>query len=105
MLKLLVPILVNCLLEGLALKEANKYTRALHEHCLQALKVIGPQYPEEFKLLMTQSPDLRRKLESAIRSSQQSQNKTRAEAIVAAKAAASQSPTIKLKTDFSHFSN
>lgn len=46
MLKLLVPVLVNCLLEGLELKEANKYARSLHEHCLQYLMVIGPQYPE-----------------------------------------------------------
>lgn len=46
MLKLLVPVLVNCLLEGLALKEANKYSKTLHEHCLQSLMVIGPQYPE-----------------------------------------------------------
>lgn len=46
MLKLLVPVLVNCLLEGLALKEANKYCRTLSEYCLQALMVIGPQYPE-----------------------------------------------------------
>lgn len=103
MLKLLVPVLVNCLLEGLALKEANKYTRALHDHCLQSLKVIGPQYPDEFKLLMSQSPDLRKKLESTIRSSQQSQNKSKVESIIVSKAA-SQSPTIKLKTDFSHFS-
>ena len=46
MLKLLVPVLVNGLLEGFALKEANKYSRALNEHCLQSLMVIGPQYPE-----------------------------------------------------------
>lgn len=46
MLKLLVPILVNCLLEGLDLKEANKYRKTLNEHCLQQLMVIGPQYPD-----------------------------------------------------------
>ncbi|KAL0275721.1 UNVERIFIED_CONTAM: hypothetical protein PYX00_003499 [Menopon gallinae] len=105
MLKLLVPVLVNCLLEGLELKEANKYSRSLHDHCLQYLMVIGPQYPEEFKTLMSQSTDLRKKLESAIRSSQSTQNKAKVEAMSVAKNVASQSPTIKLKTDFSHFTN
>ncbi|KAK6641234.1 hypothetical protein RUM44_012943 [Polyplax serrata] len=104
MLKLLVPILVNCLLEGLDLKEANKYRKTLNEHCLQQLMVIGPQYPDEFKTLISQSADLRKKLESAIRSSQQNQMKTKIESNVVLKTTSSQSPTIKLKTDFSNFS-
>ncbi|EEB14387.1 conserved hypothetical protein [Pediculus humanus corporis] len=110
MLKLLVPVLVNGLLEGFALKEANKYSRALNEHCLQSLMVIGPQYPEEFKALVSQSSDLRKKLESAIKSqnNQQNQNKGKAETttvISKSSTASHQSPTIKLKTDFSHFSS
>lgn len=46
MLTLLVPILVNCLLEGPALKEANNFSRVLHDQCLQKLMKIGPQYPQ-----------------------------------------------------------
>jgi len=46
MLTLLVPILVNCLLEGPALKEANNFNRVLHDQCLQKLMKIGPQYPQ-----------------------------------------------------------
>ena len=46
MLTLLVPILVNCLLEGPALKEANNLARVLHEQSLQKLMKIGPQYPQ-----------------------------------------------------------
>jgi len=55
---------------------------------------------------MAQSGDIRRKLETAVRSSQQSQNKNKAEPnIFPPKGVVqNQAPTIKLKTDFSHFS-
>lgn len=43
MLNLLVPILVDCLLE--LPDSANKHSKALHENCLLVLKQIGPQYP------------------------------------------------------------
>jgi hypothetical protein len=46
MLTLLVPVLVNCLLEGPALKEANNFTRVLHDQSLQKLMKVGPQYPQ-----------------------------------------------------------
>ena len=46
MLTLLVPILVNCLLESPALREANNFNRVLHDQCLQKLMKIGPQYPQ-----------------------------------------------------------
>lgn len=46
MLSLLVPILVDCLLEGSSLKQANKYCKVLHEQSLQWLTKIGPQYPQ-----------------------------------------------------------
>jgi hypothetical protein len=59
---------------------------------------------------MGQAPELRGKLESAIRSSQQQQainmQKASAETTKESKTAAQtqQQPTIKLKTDFSNFS-
>lgn len=46
LLTLLVPILINRLLEGPLYKEANKFCRMLHEQCLQKLMKIGPQYPQ-----------------------------------------------------------
>ncbi|XP_069685594.1 HEAT repeat-containing protein 5B isoform X2 [Periplaneta americana] len=104
MLTLLVPILVNCLLEGPALKEANNFTRALHDQCLQKLMKVGPQYPQEFKALMSQSTELRSKLEAAVRSSQQAQQRAKLES-TAAKPLSTQTPTIKLKTDFSNFTS
>ncbi|XP_021938507.1 HEAT repeat-containing protein 5B isoform X3 [Zootermopsis nevadensis] len=104
MLTLLVPILVNCLLEGPALKEANNFTRILHEQSLQKLMKIGPQYPQEFKALMSQSGELRSKLEAAVRSSQQAQQRSKLESN-ATKLPLAQTPTIKLKTDFSNFTS
>ncbi|GFG34432.1 hypothetical protein Cfor_07683, partial [Coptotermes formosanus] len=104
MLTLLVPILVNCLLEGPALKEANNFNRVLHDQCLQKLMKIGPQYPQEFKALMSQSGEMRSKLESALRSSQQAQQRTKVETSTA-KPLSAQTPTIKLKTDFSNFTS
>lgn len=52
MLKMLVPELVDCLLEGPALKEANKYCKALHEQSLNWLMKIGPQYPQVILISM-----------------------------------------------------
>lgn len=104
MLTLLVPILVNCLLEGPALKEANNFNRVLHDQCLQKLMKIGPQYPQEFKTLMSQSGEMRSKLESALRSSQQAQQRAKVETSTA-KSLSAQTPTIKLKTDFSNFTS
>lgn len=52
---------------------------------------------------MAQSSDLRRKLEAAVRSSQQAKTKSKVE-VVTPKPMAPQAPTIKLKKDFSHFS-
>ncbi|XP_023717362.1 HEAT repeat-containing protein 5B isoform X2 [Cryptotermes secundus] len=104
MLTLLVPILVNCLVENSALKEANNFTRILHDHSLQKLMKIGPQYPQEFKALMSQSGELRSKLEAAVRSSQQAQLRARVESSTA-KPLSTQTPTIKLKTDFSNFTS
>nr|CAD7398135.1 unnamed protein product [Timema poppensis] len=103
MLTLLVPILVNCLLEDSAIRDADKSRRTLHEQCLQKLMKVGPQYPEEFKALMSQSSELRTKLEIAVRSSQQAQQQRARLESNANKPASSQGPIIKLKTDFSNF--
>jgi hypothetical protein len=46
MLTLLVPILISYLLEGQALRSANKYSLNLHEISLQRLMKIGPKYPQ-----------------------------------------------------------
>ncbi|XP_017777275.1 PREDICTED: HEAT repeat-containing protein 5B isoform X3 [Nicrophorus vespilloides] len=103
MLTLLVPILISYLLEGQAFRSSNKYSMKLHEVSLQWLMKIGPKYPEEFKKLMSQAPDLRVRLENAVRSNQQTQQKIKME-MCNNKPTSAQTPSIKLKTDFSNFS-
>lgn len=53
---------------------------------------------------MSQSGELRSKLEAAVRSSQQAQLRARVESSTA-KPLSAQTPTIKLKTDFSNFTS
>lgn len=103
----MVPILIGYLLEPLAMKTSSKYACQLHEQSLQWLMRIGPKYPQEFKALMSQSTDLRTKLEAAIRYNQQSTNqKHKNDAHTIAKSQLNQSkPTIELKTNFSNFSS
>jgi HEAT repeat-containing protein 5 len=124
MLTLLVPILISFLLETNQQKTSTKFCMQLHEQSLQWLMKVGPKYPQvcsvtsiinfsikinvsfqqEFKTLMGQAPELRNKLESAVRNQQQAatlqktametaenENKTVVQ---------SQQPSIKLKTKF-----
>lgn len=46
MLTLLVPILINYLLEGDELQHATKYQTNLHQQSFQWLNKIGPKYPQ-----------------------------------------------------------
>lgn len=89
------------------MKASTKYSRQLHEQSLQWLMRIGPKYPQEFKALMGQTTELRIKLESAIRHSQQSTNeKLKTDIQTSAKQQTNhQKPTIELKTNFSNFSS
>lgn len=45
-LQLLVPILINCLLDPMQMKTSNPLTKTLHAHALQTLTRIGTQYPQ-----------------------------------------------------------
>lgn len=103
MLTLLVPILINYLIEGEAVATASKLTLTLHDVSLQWLRKIGPKYPQEFKKLMTQTSGLRARLENAIQMNQQLQKIIRSEPSVN-RPQLQQPPSIKLKTDFSNFS-
>ncbi|KOC63073.1 HEAT repeat-containing protein 5B [Habropoda laboriosa] len=103
MLTLLVPILINYLLEGDQLQHASKYQLSLHQQSFQWLNKIGPKYPQEFKTLMSQSTELKTKLENAVRSThQQAQRHNRPVDLVKPQIKIS-TPSIKLKTDFSNF--
>lgn len=108
MLTLLVPILINYLLEAHLLKTSTKFRTQLHEHSLKWLMKIGPKYPQEFKSLMSQLPELRGTLENAIRNNQlvsDQKQKNEYESSNSNKSNANNlKPTIQLKTDFSNFS-
>lgn len=107
MLSLLVPLLISYLIDSNSYKTSNKQTVQLHEQSLQWLMKIGPKYPQEFKTLMSQTPELRAKLEVAVRSNQQSTSlqKNKNEMQQTSKLnLLQQKPTITLKTDFSNFS-
>uniref|UniRef100_A0A5F8A7S6 HEAT repeat-containing protein 5B n=1 Tax=Macaca mulatta TaxID=9544 RepID=A0A5F8A7S6_MACMU len=97
LLALLVPTLISYLLDENSFASATSASKDLHEFALQNLMHIGPLYPHAFKTVMGAAPELKVRLETAVRASQASK----------AKAAASQpapaihsAPTIKLKTSF-----
>lgn len=124
MLTLLVPILISFLLEENQQRTSSKFCMQLHEQSLQWLMKVGPKYPQvfsptsiiqfairinflfrqEFKTLMGQSPELRNKLESAVRNQQQAATlqKTAMELAENENRTANQmqQPSIKLKTKF-----
>ncbi|XP_052042360.1 LOW QUALITY PROTEIN: HEAT repeat-containing protein 5B-like [Apodemus sylvaticus] len=97
LLALLVPTLISYLLDESSFASASPISKDLHEFALQNLMHIGPLYPHAFKTVMGAAPELKARLETAVRASQASK----------AKAAARQpapithsAPTIKLKTSF-----
>uniref|UniRef100_A0A671VE95 HEAT repeat-containing protein 5B n=1 Tax=Sparus aurata TaxID=8175 RepID=A0A671VE95_SPAAU len=98
LLALLVPTLISYLLDENAISSAPQVSKGLHDFALQNLMRIGPLYPAAFKTVIGAAPELKIRLESAIRANQASSR---------AKAAARQAqptvqaaPTIKLKTSF-----
>lgn len=98
LLALLVPTLISYLLDENAISSAPQVSKGLHDFALQNLMRIGPLYPSAFKIVIGAAPELKTRLESAIRANQASSK---------AKAAARQAqptvqaaPTIKLKTSF-----
>ena len=99
LLSLFLPLLVNLLLDSSVLSGATKITRKQHEFAFQKLLGIGPKYPVPFKTIMARSPEMKQRLENAVRSNQA---KTTAKTTSQPKQTSSQ-PKIKLKMDFSNF--
>ncbi|KAM9450231.1 HEAT repeat-containing protein 5B [Clarias gariepinus] len=98
LLALLVPTLISYLLDENAFSSAPPTSKALHEFALQNLMRIGPLYPAAFKTVMGAAPELKPRLEAAIRANQAS-NKAKSAARQATPAVQA-TPTIKLKTSF-----
>lgn len=103
MMLLYVPVLVNLLLDPTAHQGASVARRKLHQAALGRLTRVGPQYPQEFRAVMGRLPQLRAKIESAVRSgSSRGPDGERPETPKAVSTNQS-TPSIKLKTDFSNF--
>ena len=100
MLGLLVPILVALLLDSTSLPKGSKIAKTLHEQALQKLMKIGPKYPDPFRTVMTSSPDLKPRLEAAVRANQ-TLVKPKQPAVQPKVAPAK--PLIKLRMDFSNY--
>ncbi|XP_031729761.1 HEAT repeat-containing protein 5B isoform X2 [Anarrhichthys ocellatus] len=98
LLALLVPTLVSYLLDENAISSAPQVSRALHEFALQNLMRIGPLYPAAFKIVIGAAPELKIRLESAIRANQASSRAKAAARL--AQPTVQAAPTIKLKTSF-----
>ncbi|EGW09837.1 HEAT repeat-containing protein 5B [Cricetulus griseus] len=97
LLALLVPTLISYLLDENSFASASSVSKDLHEFALQNLMHIGPLYPHAFKTVMGAAPELKVRLETAVRASQASQAKAAARQPAPATHSA---PTIKLKTSF-----
>ena len=106
-MSILVPILVSLLVEPELLGRTGKISQTLHEQVLAKLMKVCPAYPAHFRSVMQASPDLRVRLEAAVKAQQQQAQDSRASAAaLSLKNASSQpaKPAIKLKMDFSNFS-
>ena len=98
LLALLVPTLISYLLDENAISSAPQVSKNLHDFALQNLMRIGPLYPAAFKIVIGAAPELKTRLESAIRANQAS-SKAKAAARLA-QPTVQAAPTIKLKTSF-----
>ncbi|CAG0883432.1 unnamed protein product [Darwinula stevensoni] len=106
MLKLVVPCLLHLLEDPSLLSQATPYRRSLHQLALQKLMQIGPQFPQEFRSLMTKHPKMRQKLEAAVKADSDA-NQARFQQGKESRGnpqPQQQQPSIRLKMDFSNFS-
>lgn len=103
MVSLLVPTLVTFLAEpGSTEGSGNKIKHMMHDYGLQRLLHISSQYPNQFRAVMHIAPELKLKLERAVKAHHESERATD-EKSVTSSSATLQKPTIQLKTDFSNF--
>ncbi|KAL1444531.1 hypothetical protein MTO96_045504 [Rhipicephalus appendiculatus] len=102
MMLLYVPVLVNLLLDPVTHPAASAARRKLHQAALGRLTRVGPQYPQEFRAVIGRLPQLKSKIESAVRSGSRDPESERPGTPKTIQTNQS-APSIKLKTDFSNF--
>ena len=102
LLALFIPLVIDLLRETEGTR-TNKHNKQLQDFTLDKLKKIGPMYPQEFKVIIGASPDLKQRLEAALRASQVAAKEATSSARVQTQGGQPAAPTIKLKTTFGKF--
>ncbi|XP_035216852.1 HEAT repeat-containing protein 5B-like isoform X2 [Stegodyphus dumicola] len=102
---LYVPTLVNLLIDPETSQVASSFRQKVHAYALQQLMKIGPQYPQEFRTVVSRNLRLKTKLETCIRAAQMGSdlNRNSPDSRTQISSRTVSTPTIKLKTDFSNF--
>ncbi len=105
-MSVLVPMLVSFLIES-PTNSTTTGSRSLHEQALQKLIKLGPQYPSHFRTVMHNMPQIKSRLEAAVKHQQEASKAASSKAAAQSKVANAQAqpsqPSIKLKMDFSNF--
>ena len=97
----LVPTLVSQLHDATAASKDVTQQR-LSDKSLAKLTAVGGQYPAQFRAIMQARPELRTRLEAAVKV-QRSHVAAKRSAEAAAADSQSHKPSIQLKMDFSNF--
>lgn len=111
---LIIPLFMNFLPEpGLSSSKTTNSSARLISYIIERIQYLIPIYPNEFRLVLQTFPDLRTKLESAIRRQQQiKQHRDEKESSYSSRGylssasalnAGPQAPTLSLRIDFSNF--
>ena len=109
---LIIPLFFNLLPDvGISPTKANHSNDRLISYIVERIQYLIPMYSNEFRLILQTLPDLRTKLENAIRRQQQLKQQQRDEkepgysskAYLSSIHASSQAPSLSLRIDFSNF--
>ncbi|CAF4980970.1 unnamed protein product, partial [Rotaria socialis] len=109
---LIIPLFINFLPDSTLSSVRINYPNArLISYIIERIQYLIPLYSNEFRLILQTSPDLRTKLENAIRRQQQlkQQQKDERESNYSSKHyhttlnSSSQAPSLPLRIDFSNF--
>ena len=98
---LLIPCLTQVLIDESKQIKSTKFPHQLHQHSLERLKKIGPLYPLAFKGAIEKSPEIRTKLETALKADKEKVK--RQQDSKSASSTLSSQPKIQLKMNFSNF--
>ncbi|XP_053192170.1 HEAT repeat-containing protein 5A [Scomber japonicus] len=100
LMSVMLPLLISFLLDENALGSSPPASRSLHEEALKELMRLGPQHSAVFRSLVSASPQLKSRLEAAVKGNQESLNAKASSANSASRSGAKSSPSITLKTNF-----